>query len=1194
MMIDLGRRTSRKVIPMPMIKKQPSFRGAPRGPKGMDRITMMKAVNTATLEQADDPALISQQRKERRIADQLKRKEMVQMEKEDYTYTPEGAIRLLQIENRMEMKEEDRKSKQFRASLLELLKIQKEAEKKEMEKIQRTKQLEKRKVELEERKKRNEMEQVQKKIERDARMKRLKEAADGRAKATHDAKMKKQFLKEQEIQMQEMENETMALEEEFEKHRLVREAEENEVRLIIELEESKWKDWEEEEEKKEEERNNARREKLAEQYGEDNTRRAQMNKMKREKETQKRKTMEKSKSNLALATAVLATPTILLGAKPLGNMNPSQLQSEKRKIMGQKRKANMKLKELKSNEESSSAELQQLLSTCLALDARIEEIDLRISGQYIEPIKETIIESDISEPIRESVNPPIRDIPYSGPSLVGMNENKLKSELRKSISLKRKFNLTIKSWIDSFKKEHQGREPNDVEKTEIQDTMNEFTALDQRIIEIKRVMDGGGRLPEETSSDVVTSETLKENISNDEIFIEDIQSMSSLQIETTLGKYTLQLQTCHYTYANLPEQVADNVQECSELEKNIHRLEETIQSLQNHLVLFDDVPFAYVSSSILENSPAAVAGLCENDYLCRFGAINATSSTRNLLDQIYENAQELQGNVVSIVIQRWDIEEYRAVTLSLVPTLAESLTDAVGCELTLCLEENDHQKAHYEQEATEAQGEQLYEEPEDVAALPLTPFCTIENIVPDSIASDAGFMEGDCIVSFGSILSSPQNNDITFLQEITSYLRQHIDENIPVQITRETDIMETLSVMITASDLGGSVETIIGFKLSLYKETATTSISETTTTSISEATPTPINETATTPGATPTPLFVVEMVLSNSPAEEAELQDGDFVMTFGNVFTSVEDDMSVVINEAEKSVGISIPITLQRWNGYEYAAITLQLQPHEWSGEGVVGCSMTTYTEYCAREQEYDDDDIPCRDCMETDELATAAHAAAYSGHYDCLEALSYDFNVFCQDEMKRTPLFYASYANQYDIVQLLLSISPELVDGADVNGDTALHAATSAGALDVIELLCDYDANINACNHEGLIPCHIAPEIDILETLYNHGGDLYAVDKIGKLPLHHAMASGERSCVEFLCQLCPDTLSVCDEEGNTPCHEAAEFNFVQGIQLLCQYGISIAAVEKVNVEKKTCLQIAQEEGHEECVQVLNAFLNSI
>jgi 26S proteasome non-ATPase regulatory subunit 10 len=86
--------------------------------------------------------------------------------------------------------------------------------------------------------------------------------------------------------------------------------------------------------------------------------------------------------------------------------------------------------------------------------------------------------------------------------------------------------------------------------------------------------------------------------------------------------------------------------------------------------------------------------------------------------------------------------------------------------------------------------------------------------------------------------------------------------------------------------------------------------------------------------------------------------------------------------------------------------------------------------------------------------------------------------------------------------------------------GDTPLHHAASAGHVDILQLLLNHGASVNAVNNDGRTPLHYAASwghVDILQLLLSHGASVNAVDKEGGTPLHDAACAheGHVKCVK-------------------------------------------------------------------------------
>jgi ankyrin repeat protein len=122
------------------------------------------------------------------------------------------------------------------------------------------------------------------------------------------------------------------------------------------------------------------------------------------------------------------------------------------------------------------------------------------------------------------------------------------------------------------------------------------------------------------------------------------------------------------------------------------------------------------------------------------------------------------------------------------------------------------------------------------------------------------------------------------------------------------------------------------------------------------------------------------------------------------------------------------------------------------------------------------------------------------------------------------TPLLRAAYGGDVEMMKLLLENGADWTLG-NINGVTPLVAMTNAGGtrgrnknevkmLAGLEVLLQAGANINQSGGaDGETPLHTAARLNMFEVvkfIVDHGGNLYAKDKRGLLPLDYATGKAD------------------------------------------------------------------------------------
>ncbi len=119
-----------------------------------------------------------------------------------------------------------------------------------------------------------------------------------------------------------------------------------------------------------------------------------------------------------------------------------------------------------------------------------------------------------------------------------------------------------------------------------------------------------------------------------------------------------------------------------------------------------------------------------------------------------------------------------------------------------------------------------------------------------------------------------------------------------------------------------------------------------------------------------------------------------------------------------------------------------------------------------------------------------------------------------------------ASKKGDVNVVRSLLAADPSLIHFRDAEESTALHYAVWKGHRELVELLLESGADVNAQNandHWGTTPLHAAAHSNnsaLVKFLAEKGADLHALDLSGKTALDHTAyhnASGAAKALKAL-----------------------------------------------------------------------------
>ncbi|KXJ74392.1 hypothetical protein RP20_CCG013771 [Aedes albopictus] len=200
-------------------------------------------------------------------------------------------------------------------------------------------------------------------------------------------------------------------------------------------------------------------------------------------------------------------------------------------------------------------------------------------------------------------------------------------------------------------------------------------------------------------------------------------------------------------------------------------------------------------------------------------------------------------------------------------------------------------------------------------------------------------------------------------------------------------------------------------------------------------------------------------------------------------------------------------------------------------------------------------------------------------------EHMSIDENI--------TPLIWAVYHGHANIVSLLLN------HNADVNAKsnsklTALHLAAQYGFLEIADVLLQTNkCNGNAQDEYGRTALHFAVNfnhIQIVRLLMNHSADLKldlnAADSGDNTALHLAVLRNHTEVAKLLIGNPSVDINARNEDSIVPLHLAAEHGNSVIVELLVTRK---ASIDVLNSKKYTPLQKAAEKGHTNIVKILVA-----
>ncbi|KAK7315552.1 hypothetical protein VNO77_34104 [Canavalia gladiata] len=183
-------------------------------------------------------------------------------------------------------------------------------------------------------------------------------------------------------------------------------------------------------------------------------------------------------------------------------------------------------------------------------------------------------------------------------------------------------------------------------------------------------------------------------------------------------------------------------------------------------------------------------------------------------------------------------------------------------------------------------------------------------------------------------------------------------------------------------------------------------------------------------------------------------------------------------------------------------------------------------------------------------------------------------------DPQGQTLLHLTISQSRPDLVQLLLEFEPN-IEAPNRSGSTPLEAACYSGEALIAELLLAHKANTERSEHSLFGPIHYAAKaghVEILRLLLLKGAKVDSFTKDGNTALHLAVEERRGDCVRLLLANGARTDVKNAREGDTPLHIASAIGDESTVKLLLRKGGANKRVR--NGQGKTAYDIAVENGH--------------
>jgi ankyrin repeat protein len=197
------------------------------------------------------------------------------------------------------------------------------------------------------------------------------------------------------------------------------------------------------------------------------------------------------------------------------------------------------------------------------------------------------------------------------------------------------------------------------------------------------------------------------------------------------------------------------------------------------------------------------------------------------------------------------------------------------------------------------------------------------------------------------------------------------------------------------------------------------------------------------------------------------------------------------------------------------------------------------------------------------------------------------------------TPLYYAALCGFQDLVEHLVIKYPQHVNTRGGCLLTPLIAALARRHFQTADLLCHNGADVDVRGEIGRIPLHSAAwygDVEVVRVLLNCKADVNAQSDEGWTPIHFVSQGHQGTVILNVFQSLRDVAQLLLEHGanvdaedsssgQTPLHVTMEYNNAEVVRVLLEHGANVDAEDSSG---RTPFQIASAKGYSEIMKLLS------